>query len=260
MVDFSFDNPPTILVVEDVLINMLLVTTSLKQFIPNVKILEAKNGKEAVDKAKSHTIDLIFMDIQMPVMSGIEATLQIRSFEKETNGHIPIVALTAGAIKEDKEKCLGAGMDDFMTKPIDQNLILSMLKKYLVPGQEAEPDAPQVLGTKDRGHFDIGNLMENIGNNKTLLKELIEIVPEQFSNDLAALKKAFDTSNREDIKKVAHSIKGAAFSMCFNQLAQITQELEQEVYNNDMDEMIKKYNSLLMEWRHIVMVLKGLSL
>jgi HPt (histidine-containing phosphotransfer) domain-containing protein len=200
------------------------------------------------------------MDIQMPVMSGIEATLQIRSFEKGTNGHIPIVALTAGAIKEDKEKCLGAGMDDFMTKPIDQNLILSMLKKYLVPGQEAEPDAPQVLGTKDRGHFDIGNLMENIGNNKTLLKELIEIVPEQFSNDLAALKKAFDASNREDIKKVAHSIKGAAFSMCFNQLAQITQELEQEVYNNDMDEMIKKYNSLLMEWRHIVMVLKGLSL
>ena len=260
MVDFSFDNPPTIMVVEDVLINMLLVTTSLKQFIPNVKILEAKNGKEAVDKAKSHTIDLIFMDIQMPVMSGIEATLQIRSFEKGTNGHIPIVALTAGAIKEDKEKCLGAGMDDFMTKPIDQNLILSMLKKYLVPGQEAEPDAPQVLGTKDRGHFDIGNLMENIGNNKTLLKELIEIVPEQFSNDLAALKKAFDASNREDIKKVAHSIKGAAFSMCFNQLAQITQELEQEVYNNDMDEMIKKYNSLLMEWRHIVMVLKGLSL
>jgi HPt (histidine-containing phosphotransfer) domain-containing protein len=89
---------------------------------------------------------------------------------------------------------------------------------------------------------------------------LIEIVPEQFSNDFAALKKAFDASNKEDIKKVAHSIKGAAFSMCFNQLAQITQELEQEVYNNDMDEMIKKYNSLLMEWRHIVMLLKGLSL
>ncbi len=261
IVDISIDNAPTILVVEDVLINMLLVTTSLKQFIPNVRILEAKNGKEAVVTASSRKPDMIFMDIQMPIMSGIEATIEIRNFEKGTNSHIPIVALTAGAIKEDKEKCLTAGMDDFMTKPIDQNLMFSMLKKYLVVlSQENETTGQKEKGSNDHVHFDLVSLMENIGNNRTLLKELIEIVPNQFSTDFTLLKRAIDLNNKEEIKKVAHSLKGAAFSMCFNQLAQMTQEFEQDVNNYDVDGISEKYNSIMLEWEQIVMVLKELSL
>ena len=261
IVDISIENAPTILVVEDVLINMLLVTTSLKQFIPNARILEAKNGKEAVITATSKYPDLIFMDIQMPVMSGIEATIQIRNFEKGTKTHVPIVALTAGAIKEDKEKCLNAGMDDFMTKPIDQNLIFSMLKKYLlVLSPEIDTKGQQEKGNNYHGHFDLVNLMENIGNNQTLLKELIEMVPEQFFNDFTLLNKAINLNNKEEIKKMAHSIKGAAFSMCFNQLGQMTQEFEQNVINDDINNINAKYNSLMLEWEHILMVLKGLSL
>ena len=261
IVDISIENAPTILVVEDVLINMLLVTTSLKQFIPNVRILEAKNGREAVVTATSSKPDMIFMDIQMPVMSGIEATIEIRNFEKETDSHVPIVALTAGAIKEDREKCLNAGMDDFMTKPIDQNLMFLMLKKYLVAlNQKVETTVQQDKGSNYHGHFDLVDLMENIGNNRILLKELIEIVPDQFSNDFASLKRAMDLNNKDEIKKVAHSLKGAAFSMCFNQLAQMTQEFEQDAINDDFGDIFEKYNSIMLEWEHIVVVLKGLSL
>lgn len=119
---------PVILVAEDILLNMILVTTLLKKTIPEVTILKAKNGKEAYEIAISEKPDLIIMDIQMPVMTGIEATLEIRNYEKSNGGRIPIAALTAGF---EKEKCLEAGMDEFMTKPLNSDMLDSLLSKYL---------------------------------------------------------------------------------------------------------------------------------
>ena len=107
---------------------MILVTTLLKKTIPEVTILKAKNGKEAYEIAISEKPDLIIMDIQMPVMTGIEATLEIRNYEKSNGGRIPIAALTAGF---EKEKCLEAGMDEFMTKPLNSDMLDSLLSKYL---------------------------------------------------------------------------------------------------------------------------------
>ena len=259
--DFSIDNAPTILVAEDVLMNMLLITTSLKLFIPNVKIIEAKNGKEALDAAKSKKPDLIFMDVQMPVMSGLEATMQIRNYEKGTERHVPIIALTAGAIKEEKEKCFNAGMDDFITKPIEQTLLLTILKKYLTVGDtQTEELVQQENISGNHGHFDLIGLMQNIGNNQSLLKELIELVPEQFSSDMALLKNAINQNDKDDIKKAAHSIKGASFSMCFNQLAQMAQDMELNIETDTPTTTESKFNALISEWEHIIMVLKGLSL
>jgi CheY-like chemotaxis protein len=122
---------PVILVVEDVVINMILITTLIRQMVPNAIVYEARNGKEALDQTISKNPDLIIMDIQMPVMSGIEATLAIREIEKGKGSRVPIVALTAGAIKGEMERCFEAGMDDFLTKPLDQNKLLRILGKYL---------------------------------------------------------------------------------------------------------------------------------
>jgi CheY-like chemotaxis protein len=124
-------NSPVVLVAEDVVLNMLLVTTILKQLVPNVVILKALNGKEARDMAIANNPDLILMDIQMPEMSGIEATVAIRNFEKGKDRKIPIVALTAGAIKGEKERCFEAGMNDFLTKPIDRTILSTVLGTYL---------------------------------------------------------------------------------------------------------------------------------
>jgi PAS domain S-box-containing protein len=122
---------PVILVVEDVTMNMLLVTTLIKQIVPNAVVLKAKNGREAFGLVKENNPALIFMDIQMPEMDGIEATIQIRKLEQETAGHIPIIALTAGAIKGEEEKCREVGMDDFLTKPIAHDALFKVLQKYL---------------------------------------------------------------------------------------------------------------------------------
>jgi len=119
---------PIILVAEDVLLNMVLVTTLVKKMIPDVTILKAVNGIEAFEMAISKNPDLIIMDIQMPLMSGIEATLEIRNYEKNNGGRIPIAALTAGF---EKQKCLEAGMDEFMTKPLNIDTLDGLLSKYL---------------------------------------------------------------------------------------------------------------------------------
>jgi len=114
----------TILVVEDNTFNKLLIKTILNGILPNCNVLEASNGEEALlifDQA-----ELILMDIQMPVMNGYEAAEIIRS--RETDQHVPIIALTAGNVKGEKEKCLNAGMDDFLPKPFVEEHIIQLLK------------------------------------------------------------------------------------------------------------------------------------
>ncbi len=116
----QFDEPVSILIAEDNVFNMLLIKAIIAKMFANVKIIEAKNGNEALMLWVIEQPELILMDVQMPEMGGVEATIRIR--KQETEGHhTPIIALTAGALTEEREQCLTAGMDDFLTKPIDPN-------------------------------------------------------------------------------------------------------------------------------------------
>lgn len=124
--------PLTVLVAEDVATNMLLIKILLKKTIPGVEILEAHNGVEAVQLAKERSVDLILMDVQMPEMDGLAAAQLIRQAEQGTSRHVPIIALTAGALHEERERCLASGMDDFLTKPVQPAALIEMKKKYLV--------------------------------------------------------------------------------------------------------------------------------
>lgn len=120
----------TILIAEDNEFNMLLIKAIVGKIVPGCKIVEAKNGKEAVMFWIVEQPDLILMDMQMPEMGGVEATIKIR--EKEGEGqHTPIVALTAGALTEEREKCLEAGMDEFLTKPIEPDKLDSVITHFL---------------------------------------------------------------------------------------------------------------------------------
>jgi len=122
-------DPKTIYIVEDNKINMLLARTLVKQILPNSQIFEFENGKEVFEKTQSVLPDLILMDIQMPVMNGYESSEQIRKLSNTQN--IPIIALTAGTIVGEKEKCIEHGMNDYIPKPIDKELLERIIKKYL---------------------------------------------------------------------------------------------------------------------------------
>ncbi|MFW5721438.1 MAG: response regulator, partial [Bacteroidota bacterium] len=118
-----------VLLVEDNLINQKIVLLSLKKAVKNVDV--ANNGKEALDKFGSVKYDLILMDIQMPIMNGIVTTKKIRNIEKSTNTHTPIIAITANALLGDKEECLAAGMDDYISKPFQIDTLIKKIEKQL---------------------------------------------------------------------------------------------------------------------------------
>ncbi|MGB3776628.1 MAG: response regulator, partial [Leeuwenhoekiella sp.] len=117
-----------IMVAEDNPVNKHLTRTILQKIMPDVELIEVNNGQEAVDAYKERTIDLILMDIQMPILSGFEATTQIRALEKEMGREaIPIIALTAKTVKGERERCTSYGLDDYVTKPV----ILQTLKNVI---------------------------------------------------------------------------------------------------------------------------------
>ncbi|MGO4904295.1 PAS domain S-box protein [Flavobacterium sp. W20_MBD1_R3] len=122
-------NKISIMIVEDNKVNMLLLKTIIKNLILNPTIFELVNGKEAIEKFEILQPDLIFMDIQMPEMNGYQATAKIRSLSSGKN--IPIIAITAGTEKEEKEKCLAAGMNDYISKPIIKGTIEEIISKWI---------------------------------------------------------------------------------------------------------------------------------
>ncbi len=129
--DFPFQNniklKTKILIAEDIYINMILIKTILLKIIPDVQIIEAVNGNEVVEKTLELNPDIILMDIQMPEKDGYEATKEIRKYNNVT----PIIALTAGVVKGEAEKCFAIGMNDFLMKPIVRKSLEEVLKKYL---------------------------------------------------------------------------------------------------------------------------------
>jgi len=118
-----------ILLVEDNLINQKIVILSLKKLVNNIDI--ANNGKEALDKFGTTKYDLILMDVQMPVMDGIKTTIKMREIESSTHTHTPIIAMTANALMGDREDCLAAGMDDYISKPFKLDVLVSKIKYHL---------------------------------------------------------------------------------------------------------------------------------
>jgi CheY-like chemotaxis protein len=118
-----------ILLVEDNLINQKITLLTLKPLVSSIDT--ASNGKEALDKFGTSGYDLVLMDIQMPVMSGLVAAEKIRALESSTNTHVPIIAITANAMIGDKEKCISAGIDDYISKPFQPSALIEKIKKFI---------------------------------------------------------------------------------------------------------------------------------
>jgi CheY-like chemotaxis protein len=122
---------------EDNLVNRRLVERILEK--EGHRVTAVENGREALDQLQRADFDLVLMDIQMPVMDGIEATQAIRAAEAVSKIHVPIIALTAHAMKGDRDRCLAAGMDAYLSKPIVTADLLGMVHTYRRAGKQAQP-------------------------------------------------------------------------------------------------------------------------
>jgi len=194
-----------ILLAEDNPTNQLLVIRLLRS--RGHSILAAGSGKEALAAFAREKFDLIVMDLQMPEMDGLEATTAIRTLEKTTGAHIPILALTAHTLDSDRERCLAAGMDAYISKPICTKDFMSAIG-LLLPGSvdeeitdsPAEPQ-PQLLDTRD--------LMARFDGDTELLQEAAEIFRQTYPKLLAELCAAVSLGDASAVERAAHTIKGS---------------------------------------------------
>jgi len=159
------------------------------------------------------------MDIQMPEMSGFEATAAIRFRERETGGHLRIIAMTAHAMSADRERCLAAGMDGYLPKPIDRNTFIALVE------QDGPPAGAS--GATPLNVFNPAALLERLGGDEPLLAKVADLFLEDCPVRLTAIKAAVDARSAEGIRTEAHALKGAAASLSVSELVEAARILEQ---------------------------------
>ncbi len=218
-----------ILIAEDNDINMVLAKTIIANHLSSAEIIEAVDGIDAVRLFKEKTPHLIFMDIHMPQKDGYTATTEIRYLEKYKDTQTPIIALTAGAIQGEREKCLEVGMDDFITKPIVSNTLIKVCEKWL-PNLDTFPK--QKIVSDDKYQFDKEKLMKKISGNNQIYYELTTLLTDNMDKHIQKLK--LDNNNKDyiAIKNTAHFLKGTSLNMCFGILADLCKQIEFCIVDN----------------------------
>ncbi|SMD41863.1 Signal transduction histidine kinase [Aquiflexum balticum DSM 16537] len=248
----SFEFSHKILLVDDNPVNMLLAKSIVKSILPSAIICEAYNGIEAVSQYTKEKPDMIFMDIQMPEMSGYEATQHIRL--QETDHRVPIVALTAGTIKGETSRCLDAGMDDYLSKPVLVSDISGMIEKYLGPKSEIPVVSP--LDTK----ISLNKLEEYRDSDPDFFKELLEVSYENINILRDKLKSSEEEKNLHAVKQTGHALKGVGLNLDFKELTTYSSAIENlnsleessnEVFKNAYEELDRIITSLKNELESI---------
>ena len=206
--------PLHVLVAEDNPVNQMLATALLKKRGHTVEA--AGNGIEAVAAWEGQHFDLILMDIQMPQMDGFEALSIIREREKESGGHTPIVAMTAHAMAGDRQRCLQAGMDDYISKPIQAQTFIETVERlasrFSAGGNSRaslDRDAAPVLSGRIASVMDQRLLHERIGDDPQLMRELAQIFLDTGPGLLQHIHDAMADNNAHDLREAAHALKGS---------------------------------------------------
>ncbi|WEK21192.1 MAG: response regulator [Candidatus Pedobacter colombiensis] len=218
------EDPIQVLIAEDNAVNMLLAKTIVRRIAPNATIFEAKNGLEALEHYKNTKIDIILMDIQMPEMNGYEATKKIRSVKHKA--HTPIIALTAGNVKGEKEKCFAAGMDDFISKPVVAHTIALSLKKWLKnPKEDPHSDLSLSPSEDTDYHFNIELLKEYVGDDAGVLTKVLSLLRTELMNFSKEFKEHAANKDLSKIQELGHKIYDTAIVSGLTALAVIAKKI-----------------------------------
>ena len=213
-----------VLVAEDNLVNRKLVATLLEKRGHDVQSVE--NGREALavlDGRSRESFDLVLMDVQMPEMGGLECTRAIRASEGPASTRLPIIALTAHAMKGDRERCLDAGMDGYLPKPIDVNQLIATVEGFARPATDAAADAADSTSPVV---FDEETALLHTGGDRALLKEVIGLFRADGPASMRAIERAIANGNGEALAMAAHALKGSIATIGGREGQRLAAELE----------------------------------
>jgi CheY-like chemotaxis protein/anti-sigma regulatory factor (Ser/Thr protein kinase) len=193
-----------VLVAEDSPVNQHVMTRMLAKKGWEVTI--ASDGLKVVEQAMRGSFDLILMDVQMPRLDGFEATGRIRRHERKTGSHVPIIALTAHAMQGDRERCLAAGMDDYLSKPVRANELYAAIER--ISAGRAPTAGGEVGQAAAGGEYDRAEALTYVGDDPDLLHEVMRMFRDEWPKGLAAIQAAAATGDTETARIQAHRLKG----------------------------------------------------
>jgi CheY-like chemotaxis protein len=233
-----------ILLVEDNPVNQRVAQRTLQNLAAEVTI--ANNGAEALEHIAASSFDAVLMDCQMPVMDGFTATRRIRELELSRGGkRLPIIALTANVMSEDREKCLAAGMDAHLGKPIEPAQVIEALSRFM----KAAANSPAI---------DREALRELTGGDTEFERELAQTFVSSGDQCLAEIMAALKASDFDTVRKRAHSLKGASANIHARDLSHAASSLENAVRQNSIpalgglvDELSEKLAAVNAELRQV---------
>ncbi|MCE5315087.1 MAG: response regulator [Armatimonadota bacterium] len=228
-----------ILLAEDNIVNQKLATRLLKKRGHDVTV--AGNGKEALTALENGSFDFVLMDVQMPEMDGLETTGEIRKKEKETHQHIPIIAMTAHAMKGDRERCLEAGMDAYISKPIRVQELFS-----LIESEENFP-ATNARATTSESDVDVNALMTRVGGDMDLLRELVSLFDENSNELLLEIGNAIEAQDASALRHAAHTLKGSTGNFATGKAYYAALRLEQIGRGADLTDAQEAFQDLKEE-------------
>ncbi len=219
-----------ILLAEDNPVNQHLARKILEK--EGHTVLLAHNGREALAQAQAETFDVILMDVQMPEMDGLAATAAIRQQEAASGTYVPIIGVTAHAMKGDRERCLAAGMDGYVTKPVRPAALLTAIDTAVNKGPPMAKPAAQAPTDPERppaagAVLDEAELTAVISGDALLLKELTGLYLQDSHRHLSEMKGAIESANLESLERAAHTLRGSAASLGGKRTADVANRVEQ---------------------------------
>ncbi|HEY2826029.1 MAG TPA: response regulator, partial [Pirellulales bacterium] len=241
-----------VLLAEDSPVNQRVATAMLQKW--GHQIIVANNGRQAIAMFTKQPFELVLMDVQMPEMDGLEATRAIRQHEQTIGGHVPIVALTAHAMKGDRQRCLDSGMDAYVTKPIRSKELRRVISEVTTelpadapsdatlaeasPATEAAAASPTLAEgngspvedfsglTAEVGHVDWRQALETLDGNRQLLNELIEIFREECPKLRGEIEVSIATGDLPTLRRAAHTLKGALAHLAAGRARAVAERME----------------------------------
>ncbi|MBN9383047.1 MAG: PAS domain S-box protein [Chitinophagaceae bacterium] len=254
-IDYKSLGHKKVLVAEDVELNQYLARHILESWDFEVTIVN--NGREAVEQMQADSFDCILMDVQMPEMDGMEATRHIRQLPDPVKANIPIIALTANALKGDSERYLAAGMNDYLSKPFDEPRLFRVISRNLIdltPSISAEKNIPFKNHTSmlpENKLYDLSMVQSVSGGDEGFIKKMVALFIETVPQNLDELVKAVQAENWDLVAKTAHKLKSTVDSMGIKSIKQEIRTVEanakQKTQIEEIPALVEKIGTVIHE-------------
>ncbi len=244
-----------ILLAEDNLINQKLATRLLVKRGHQVTV--TANGREALAALAERAYDVVLMDVQMPEMDGIEATRVLREREKMTGTHQQVVAMTALAMKGDRERCIEAGMDGYLAKPIQQQELDELLENYV----ETKSTMTFTAAEQPTQHSSVNaaELLERVDGDFSFITELVELFRIDYPRHLRTAREALAEGDCVAVERASHALKGALANLAAGPASRMAQELEASARTGDLSHAGGALQQLEEELNRVVLELTKLQ-